>query len=167
MIAEGELLVFNERTREIEAFGTVQNLQAGRTSAWSDILTGGRHYLVIFFDLLHLNGQNLTFKPLNERRKLLEAILNPIPNYIALTGISTVAFGKGSDEGQKKLRKLYAKAVVDRMEGLIIKNTAAPYLPGNRSEWLKLKKDYIEGFGDTAEFAVIGLSYGKSNWSQK
>lgn len=162
VIVEGELLVFNERTGEIEAFGTVQNLQAGRTSAWSDILTGGRHYLVIFFDLLHLNGQNLTFKPLRERRLLLEAIMNPIPNYIALTGISTVTFGKGSDEGQRQLRDLYSKALVERMEGLIIKNVKAPYLPGNRSEWLKLKKDYIEGFGDTAEFAVVGLSYGKN-----
>lgn len=162
VIAEGELLVYNERTGEIEAFGTVQNLQSGRTSAWSDVLTGGRHYLVIFFDLLYLNGQNLTFKPLRERRALLETILNPIENYISLTKIAKVAFGKGNSEGQDALRDLYTKALVDRMEGLIIKNVAAPYIPGNRSEWLKLKKDYIEGFGDTAEFAVVGLAYGKS-----
>ena len=30
------------------------------------------------------------------------------------------------------------------------------FVGGRRSAWIKLKKDYIRGMGDTADFAVVG-----------
>jgi len=79
------------------------------------------------------------------------------PNYVELTRVDKVSFA--SLDGLSRLRDLYSDALTQRMEGLIIKKASSPYLPGNRSEWLKLKKDYIEGFGDTAEFAVVGVAH--------
>lgn len=154
-IVEGELLVYNEKTKQIENFGTVQDLQAHKRWYQGDIVSGDRHYIVILFDLLFLNGQDLTCKPLEFRRSLLETLVSSEPNYVKMTAVTRVSFS--SDSGVKTLQAIYADAMLKRMEGLIIKKASAPYIPGNRSEWLKLKKDYIEGFGDTAEFAVVGV----------
>jgi hypothetical protein len=56
------------------------------------------------------------------------------------------------------LSRLFKACLSQNQEGLIVKDASSRYCPGDRSHWLKLKKDYIEGFGDTAEFAVIGVS---------
>ncbi|TPX75709.1 hypothetical protein CcCBS67573_g03015 [Chytriomyces confervae] len=58
-----------------------------------------------------------------------------------------------------KLRTFFLRVCARPAEGLVCKGMHGNYEPGNQSLWMKLKKDYIEGFGDTADFAVIGASY--------
>ena len=56
----------------------------------------------------------------------------------------------------KKFREYYTELIAAREEGVIIKPFLSIYEPGRDGGWLKLKKDYIEGIGDTADFAIIG-----------
>jgi DNA ligase-1 len=43
----------------------------------------------------------------------------------------------------------------------MIKDLNAPYFCARRSwDWVKLKKDYIDGLGDTLDVVPIGGNYG-------
>jgi DNA ligase-1 len=53
-------------------------------------------------------------------------------------------------------------AVETGCEGLMIKDGASLYEPAKRSShWLKLKKDYLEGLGDTFDLVVMGAWLGR------
>ncbi|GAA6015945.1 hypothetical protein JCM10207_006815 [Rhodosporidiobolus poonsookiae] len=110
------------------------------------------------FDLLYLNGEPLLEKNLRERRELLRAHLQPVEGefaYATSEDASTV------DEIQVFLDK----SIKDGCEGLMVKmleGEGASYEPSRRSiHWLKLKKDYLQGVGDSFDLVVIGGDYGK------
>ncbi|GAA5993417.1 hypothetical protein JCM11641_005977 [Rhodosporidiobolus odoratus] len=110
------------------------------------------------FDLLYLNGEPLLDKNLRQRRDLLQAHLQPVEGefaYATSEDASTV------DEIQIFLDK----SIKDGCEGLMVKmleGEGASYEPSRRSiHWLKLKKDYLAGVGDSFDLVVIGADYGK------
>lgn len=85
------------------------------------------------------------------------------PNFVEISAIEPLDLTKTISEGRSILTKTFEECVKERKEGLLIKHISSAYVPNSRKHWLKLKKDYIEGFGDTAEFLVIGASYGKEH----
>jgi DNA ligase-1 len=54
------------------------------------------------------------------------------------------------------------EAVDAATEGLIVKTLQDTYEPSKRSShWLKLKKDYLAGVGDTFDVVPVGAFYGR------
>ncbi|KAL4069635.1 ATP-dependent DNA ligase [Scleroderma yunnanense] len=110
------------------------------------------------FDLLYLNGEPLLQKPLCERRELLRK------HFQIVSG--EFDFAKHSDaESIDEIQAFLEESVKDGCEGLMIKmleSDASYYEPSRRSvNWLKLKKDYLAGVGDSLDLVVVGGYYGK------
>jgi bifunctional non-homologous end joining protein LigD len=96
--------------------------------------------LVFFlFDLLHLDGEDLTAQPVIERKARLAGLLASAASPLQY---SDHQIGLGP--------AFYEKACVSSVEGIVSKRADAPYAPGNRGLWLKVKCLNRE------EFVVIG-----------
>ncbi|GJN94118.1 hypothetical protein Rhopal_007192-T1 [Rhodotorula paludigena] len=110
------------------------------------------------FDLLYLNGQSLLEKNLRERRELLREHLQPVEGEFA--------FAQSDDASTvEDIQTFLDRSIKDGCEGLMVKmleGEGASYEPSRRSiHWLKLKKDYLQGVGDSFDLVVVGGDYGK------
>ena len=96
--------------------------------------------LVFFlFDLLHLDGEDLTARPLIERKARLAALLADAASPLQY---SDHQIGRG--------REFHQQACALSLEGIVSKRADAPYAPGNRGLWRKVKCLHRE------EFVVVG-----------
>lgn len=110
---------------------------------------------VFAFDCLYLNGEALLKKSLSERREALRAAIKPTPGKMELATAKT-------SHDVEELSKFLDESVEMGTEGLIVKTLDDSYEPSKRSShWLKLKKDYLDGVGDTFDLVPIGAWYGK------
>jgi len=102
--------------------------------------SGNAAALVFFlFDLLYLDGEDLRGRPLIERKERLSALLAP--------GAPSLHY---SDHVIGQGPAFYEKACATHVEGIVSKRIGAPYAPGNRGLWRKVK------CLNRAEFVVVG-----------
>ncbi|KAJ2909936.1 ATP-dependent DNA ligase Cdc17, partial [Coemansia aciculifera] len=110
------------------------------------------------FDLLFLNGEALIRLPLRQRRDLLHKHFTPVLNKFQF------ATAKDLTEVED-IQEFLELSVQENCEGLMIKTLdgeSSSYEPSKRSmNWLKLKKDYVDGLGDSLDLVVIGAYFGK------
>lgn len=101
---------------------------------------------------------------LRERRRILHEHFKPVEGEFG--------FAKASDAtSSEEIQTFLEESVKDGCEGLMVKmlaTGASTYEPSRRSiNWLKLKKDYLSGVGDSLDLVVVGAYYGKgkrTNW---
>lgn len=113
---------------------------------------------VFAFDLLYLNGAAIVEQPLRARRDLLAEAFFPVEGEFAF---ATHMDGQELDAIQTFLDD----SVKASCEGLMVKmldGAESGYEPSKRSRnWLKIKKDYLSGVGDSLDLVVLGAYYGK------
>lgn len=128
-ILDGEAVVLDERGRS--DFGALQRSLGGR---------GGKRTstesILMVFDLLYLDGHDLTGSELTVRRHLLEDLV--------------VAGGDGairlSEEVEADGAELLEHACQVGLEGIIAKRREQPYRSGRTGDWLKIKCIQSESF---------------------
>ncbi|KAG9037569.1 hypothetical protein FRB95_005151 [Tulasnella sp. JGI-2019a] len=121
---------------------------------------GNRHFMLVFFDVLLLDGRTLTAESYESRRALLEQLITPLPGYAILAKREKLLID--GPDALVQLTQVFARHIADYEEGLVLKPGSSAYndmKPALR--WVKLKKDYIKGLGDTLDLAVFGASWAK------
>lgn len=88
IILEAEVVPYNEGNRDGNRGPGVEEFWwlgvAGVTTSTFDP-SCHRHLCLYFFDMLHLNGENLLDTPLHRRRELLEENIRVIPGFVSET----------------------------------------------------------------------------------
>ena len=122
------------------------------------------HACVFAFDLLFYNGEPTVKKTLRERRELLHEAFEPVEGEFAFAQY-------GDTREIEEIQTLLDESVKASCEGLMVKmldTEESGYEPSQRSRnWLKVKKDYLSGVGDSLDLVVLGAYYGKgkrTNW---
>ncbi|KAJ5563050.1 hypothetical protein N7461_001811 [Penicillium sp. DV-2018c] len=167
-ILEGELLVFNDQDAEILDFNRLRRL-IPRSGTLIGVDSDSppqpyEHLMMMFFDILLLDDDVCLAKPQRERRLLLRKVVNTIPGRAELAHQEVLDFNQV--DSPNRLVQRFEKAITQRWEGFILKASDEPYFPiycagvdRMFGRWIKLKKDYIPGLGDTLDFALIGAYY--------
>ncbi|KAF2486807.1 hypothetical protein BDY17DRAFT_292148 [Neohortaea acidophila] len=113
---------------------------------------------VFAFDLLFLNGEALVNKSLRERRDHMYDAFQEVEGEFS--------FAKyGNSREIEEIEILLEDSIKASCEGLMVKmldGVESHYEPSRRSQnWLKIKKDYLSGAGDSLDLVVLGAYYGK------
>ena len=155
-VLDAEVVAYNRETGNLVPFQILSTRKKTEESAESAKV----QVIVQAFDLMYLNGEALLHKTLAERRQLLRDNFVPVE--------SKFEFAKALDHTEDGdtgvLEEFLDTAVKGQCEGLMVKtlDVNAVYEPSKRSlNWLKLKKDYLEGLGDSVDLVPLGAYYGR------
>ncbi|WP_193596454.1 ATP-dependent DNA ligase [Microbacterium sp. YJN-G] len=143
-VVDGEIVAFDAQGRP--SFARLQqrmHLTRGRDIEREVVRTP---IVYLLFDLLHLDGHDLTRVPLRERRELLEQLAAGLDAPVQVPPV---------------FEDLDAALELSRqhgLEGVVAKDPRSSYRPGRRSSsWLKLKNTR------TQEVVIVGIRPGQGN----
>lgn len=119
VLIDGEAIVRDSHGRT--DFGWLQSALAEDTS----------RITYVAFDLLRLNGYDLTQMPAASRKELLRILLDTLTQ----TGCTVIEYASYSTERDSFL----AEAASRGFESVIFKRANAPYSPGKTRDWLEVK----------------------------
>ncbi|KAI9804424.1 MAG: hypothetical protein M1825_001323 [Sarcosagium campestre] len=113
---------------------------------------------VFAFDILFLNGKSLVKESFRDRRKLMREAFDEVEGEFA--------FAKSMNTNELDEIQLFLdESMKASCEGLMVKmldGEESGYEPSKRSRnWLKVKKDYLSGVGDSLDLVVLGAYFGR------
>lgn len=154
-IIDSELVAYDQVNRKILPF-QVLTTRGRKNITIEDIKV---NVCIFAFDCMLCNGVPLVKETLETRRDRLWKMLQETEGKV------TFATYRNFDElKEEEVQAFLDESVAGSCEGLMLKTLTenATYEPSKRSlNWLKLKKDYLEGMADSIDVVPIGAFYGK------
>ena len=151
-IIEGECVAIDPETGFMLPF---QNVTHRRKKHGMDEAVRDVPVRIFMFDILYIDGRDMTMCPYLERReKLMDSF--EIEGQVQMTTMRVI---NGPQEGED----FFTNAIAARCEGIMSKSIAVDsvYRAGSRGFlWIKYKKDYQQGLTDSFDLAVVGAFYG-------
>lgn len=150
-ILDGEALAMNIETGEFHPFQvTVQRKRKQRIEEMAEELP---LYLVAF-DLLYVDGRDLTHQSYTARRKELAA---------RIRGGGRLQLSEGElVETAAGLQSFFDLSLERGHEGVVAKRLDSGYEPGARNyNWIKLKRAYQSELNDTVDVVLVGYLLGR------
>ncbi|KAK6348161.1 hypothetical protein TWF718_005974 [Orbilia javanica] len=153
-ILDCETTAVDKETAKLLPFQTLQTRKR-KDVAVEDVTV---KVCVYAFDLLFLNGEALVHKSLTERREAMRTAFKEVKGEFAYARFSNT-------DQVDEIQALLEESVKSQCEGLMVKmldGEESHYTPSKRSHnWLKIKKDYLAGIGDSLDLVVLGAYHGK------
>ncbi len=152
-IVDGELVPYNPETEEIYPFQEVSR----RRGRKKDLLNIADEIPItlFLFDIVYLNGRDLSRKGYSERRRNLEEAIQPTEKIkLARRIISSDA---------SELEAFFELSIENGCEGIVAKSLSEEsiYRAGARGwNWIKYKRDYQSLVNDTFDLVVVGAFWG-------
>ncbi|MGC8606578.1 MAG: ATP-dependent DNA ligase [Vulcanisaeta sp.] len=152
-IVEGEIIAIDPDTGEFRPFQELMHRKRKH-----DIKEAMKEYPVniFLFDVMYVDGQDLTNLPLIDRKRRLLEILKP-SEYVHLATWRVI-------NDAEELDKFFHEAISDGCEGVMCKSIKADsiYEMGARGWlWIKYKRDYRSELTDTLDLVVVGAFWGR------
>ena len=148
-IFEGEALAVDEAGNFLPFQQTIQRKRKHGIAEKGEDLP----LVLVAFELLYLDGKDLTNEPFHKRRELLERIA-------AGSGVEvsrTLVTDKEID-----VQKFFEESVTAGLEGIVAKDLNAPYTAGARKfAWIKYKRSYAGHLADSVDAVIVGYYIGK------
>ncbi|GAW22795.1 hypothetical protein ANO14919_123380 [Xylariales sp. No.14919] len=153
IILDGEMIVWDPLLQKVLKFGTLKSAALG-SGVWNPYERDAARPVFRVFDIVFLNDQPLTQYTLRDRRNALSQAVLGEPHRLEIHEYAAAA---SPDEIEPMLRKI----VSDASEGLVVKNPRSMYTVGLRvPDWIKVKPEYMDGFGENVDVVIIGGYYG-------
>lgn len=158
-VLDGEMITYDPQRNAILPFGVLkgsavtelQRLDKGEIEELS------ARPLMMVFDLLYLNGRSLARVPLEERKKWLSQILSPTPKFVEIIQVSKA-------DNEEAIKRALTQAIERGSEGVVLKQTRSLYQIDKRTDqWVKIKPEYLEEFGENVDLVVIGRERSKKD----
>ena len=152
-ILEAEIVPLDLVTKKIQPFQELMHRK--RKYNISDVIL--KYPIKVFlFDILYLEGNNLTQYEYRQRREILQSIVKTNRS----NTIELVKQNVSSNLNQIEI--FFRKAKYEGCEGLMLKQLDSKYRAGAREFlWMKLKKEYGTTLVDSFDLTVIGALLGK------
>jgi len=152
-VLDAEVVAYNPQIGKLVPFQVLSTRKKTEESA----ATAKVQVIVQAFDLMYMNGKSLLTTRLEERRALMKKHFLPVEGkFQYATSLDFV-----EDGDTTALEQFLDAAVKGQCEGLMVKTMDDVYEPSRRSlNWLKLKKDYLDGLGDSFDLVPIGAYHG-------
>lgn len=163
-ILEGEAVAVDPKTGRIRPFQELATRRGRKYGLSGETADGGKltpldytkkvPVRLFLFDCLYRDGEEVSDRPLRERRKLLEALVRPDERV-------TLAEAQELEEAAK-LEEYFHRVTTLGAEGIMIKDPTSPYRAGARGwSWIKFKAEYQEGLADSLDLVAIGAYWGQ------
>ena len=153
-IVEGECVAVDQNTGDMLPFQVISQ-RRGRKYELTRV-TEEIPVTAFLFDILYLNGNDLTMLPYPDRRKQLLSVVKT-SEHVSLANQTIV-------KGPEKLEQLMEEAVAAGCEGLVVKNVSeqSVYQAGARGWlWIKYKRSYKSEVQDTFDLVTVGAFAGR------
>ncbi len=150
-IIEGEAVAHNEESEELFPFQvTITRKRKHNIGEKAKEIP-----IVLFcFDLLYLNGKDMTQQPYIKRSELLRKLVKKGDIISSADRIIT--------DNPKEIEKFFEDNISKGTEGIIAKRLDAPYQAGARNfNWIKLKRSYKGELQDTIDVVIVGYIKGR------
>lgn len=157
IILDGEVIAWDPRTNDFCGQSKVRELT-------HHVKPGQYKHMVFIFDIVYLNGEDLTAKPLSERKTLLESVLDKNKVNARNGRLEMLPFTQGHTAND--IAEKFKTIVTEMSEGLVVKNPTSEYILNSRTnDWIKVKPEYIDGYGgETLDLVLVGAYRGSGKF---